>query len=86
MKVEVLGCTWCEDTERTRDLLDKVGIIYEFVDLDKCPEDEKRAASYNNGVCRTPTVIFHNYGKVLVEPSDKQTYALLHEIGLLPKV
>lgn len=83
MRVEVLGCTWCEDTERTRELLDKVGITYEFVDLDLSQEDEARAAAYNNGVCRTPTVIFHEYGKVLVEPSDEQTYALLQEIGLI---
>lgn len=83
MRVEVLGCTWCEDTDRTRELLEKVGITYEFVDLDLSQEDEARAASFNNGVCRTPTVIFHEYDKVLVEPSDEQTYALLQEIGLI---
>ncbi len=83
MRIEVLGCTWCEDTERTRELLDHHGLAYEFVDLDLSEADDARAASYNGGVCRTPTVVFHGRDRVLVEPSDEETFALLRELGLI---
>jgi mycoredoxin len=55
-KVEVYGANWCGDTQRTRQYLDKVGVAYEYINL----EQDQRAAAWvkeqNDGKERKPIV------------------------------
>lgn len=70
-KLIVYGTTWCGDTRRTRSLLDRNNIPYEWVDIDKDHEAEQFVLSVNRGFRSVPTIVFPD-GSRLTEPSDTQ--------------
>jgi glutaredoxin len=74
-KITVYGADWCEDTHRTRTLLDGLGVPYEYVDIDEDPQAEAWITQQNNGKRKTPTVDLG--GSLLFEPSDEMMMAAL---------
>ena len=83
MSVTVLGAEWCGDCRRSKRLLDRLGVPYEWVDLIAQPDrmaDVKRA---NGGGQSIPVVIFPD-GSHLTEPSDPALTKRLAALGLLP--
>jgi len=61
------GCRWCSDTLTAQSVFQKMGIEYQYVDVDS---DEKAAAlviSINHGNRSVPTILFPD-GSILVEP------------------
>jgi len=79
--ITVYGADWCEDTQRTREHLDAIGVPYQYVDI----ETNDRAAAWvkeqNGGKQITPTVRMP--GLVLAEPSDGELDAALRSRGVL---
>ena len=69
-KVKVYGADWCEDTQRTREHLDKREVPYEYVNVDHDKAAEAWIKEQNKGKRNTPTVDFG--GKVLIEPTNEQ--------------
>ncbi len=66
--IKVYGTTWCIDTKRARDYLDKNQISYEWIDIDKDEEAANFVKTVNKGFRSVPTIIFAD-GTMLVEPS-----------------
>ena len=79
--VKVYGAGWCEDTRRAREFLDRLGVLYQYVDIE---QDESAAAwvrGQNGGKERKPTVDIA--GQVLSVPSDHELTGALRERGLM---
>ena len=79
--VKVYGADWCEDTRHTREFLNRLGVQYQYVDI----EGDEGAADWvrrqNGGKERKPTVDVA--GQVLCAPSDHELTSALRELGLM---
>ena len=70
--IEVIYSTeWCGDCIRSKKFLDENNIPYKLIDIDLDEKAKEKAASYNNGKARVPTIVFID-GSVLIEPSDEE--------------
>ena len=69
-KIKVYGADWCEDTQRTREHLDKLSVPYDYINVDHDKSAEAWIKEQNKGKRQTPTVVLN--GKVLIEPSNDQ--------------
>jgi len=67
--VKVYGAGWCEDTQETREYLDRTGIPYEYLDVDTDPIAKEYVVKHNGGKQRTPTVVIVD--QILVEPENE---------------
>jgi mycoredoxin len=79
--VKVYGADWCEDTRHAREYLDRLGVQYQYVDVE---QDEAAAAwvrGQNGGKERKPTVDIA--GQVLTVPTDHELTSALRERGLM---
>jgi mycoredoxin len=79
-RVKVYGADWCKDTQRTRKQLDKLGVAYDYVNVE---EDEQAALwvkEQNDGKERKPTLKVGQ--QVLSVPSEKELETALRENGL----
>lgn len=79
--VKVYGADWCEDTQRAREFLDRLGVQYQYVNIE---QDEAAAAwvrEQNGGKELKPTVDIA--GQVLSVPSDHELTGALRERGLM---
>lgn len=80
-KVEVYGADWCEDTQHTRALLDRLGVDYDYINI----EADERAARWvreqNGGKERKPTVKLGSH--VLSTPGDDELESALREENLV---
>ena len=79
--VKVYGADWCEDTQHAREFLDRLGVKYEYVNVE---QDESAAAwvrEQNGGKERKPTVDIA--GQVLAVPTDHELTGALRERGLM---
>ena len=69
--VKVYGADWCEDTQRTREHLDKLKVPYDYINVDHDKQAEAWIKQQNNGKRKTPTVDLGG-GKILIEPTNEQ--------------
>ena len=79
--VKVYGADWCEDTQHAREFLDRLGVHYQYVNIE---QDEQAAAwvrEHNDGRERKPTVDIA--GQVLSTPTDHELTSALRERGLM---
>ena len=75
MRIKVYGFDWCEDTARTREHLDSLGVPYDYINLADDKSAEAWVTQQNNGKRKTPTVDFG--GKILIEPTNSDVDAAL---------
>ena len=79
-EVKVYGADWCAMTKRTRAHLDRLGIVYDYIDI----EQDRRAAAWvaaqNDGKEKKPTVDVA--GQVLTAPSNEELDEVLRGRGL----
>lgn len=71
------GTGWCPDVQRSRALLDTVGLPYRYVDLEQDVAATAYVRKLQHGRRRVPTVV-RSDGDHIVEPDDA---ALLHFLG-----
>ena len=64
----LLGADWCPDCRRSKALLDRLGVAYEFVDLEADPDRYAEVEAISGGRS-LPTILFPE-GDHLVEPDD----------------
>lgn len=69
-KVEVYGADWCEDTQHTLRHLEKLGVDYEYINIEQDEEAARWVREQNDGRERKPTVKIN--GRVLSVPSDDE--------------
>jgi len=79
--VRVYGADWCEDTRRARELLERLGVAYEYVDIEGDASARDWVRGHNEGKERKPTVDVA--GQILTTPSDHELTSALRERGLM---
>lgn len=80
LPITLYGSTDCDDTERTRHHLLRLGIPFTEVNIDHDPSAEQFVIVINGGYRSTPTLVIGN-GKaklVLTEPTDDELSLALH--------
>ena len=76
--IEIYGTRWCGDCSRSKRLMDKYSVTYNWTDIDEHPEFQDLVKSINNGRNVVPTIAFPD-GSSLSEPSDSE---LMKKLGL----
>jgi mycoredoxin len=72
----MLGADWCPDCRRSKALLDRLGVAYEYVDLEVEPDRYAEIEAISGGRS-IPTILFPE-GDHLVEPDDATLEARVH--------
>ena len=72
----MLGADWCPDCRRSKALLDRLGVAYEYVDLEADP-DRYAEVEAISGSRSIPTILFPE-GDHLVEPDDATLETRVH--------
>jgi len=80
-KVEVYGDDWCGDTQRTRQHLNRLGVAYEYINLEQDPRAAAWVKEQNSGKEKKPTVKIGE--QVLTVPSDQALENALRQKGLV---
>jgi mycoredoxin len=78
--VVVYGTRWCAATQQVRRQLERLGVPYEYVDLDQHPEAANQLRWWTGGSANHPTVYVG--GEVLVEPSPRELNWALARSGV----
>jgi glutaredoxin len=76
----VLGRDTCEDTTRSRALLDRRGIPFTYRKVDEDADADAWIRRLNDGGWRTPTILIGDPDRpdaILREPSDEELLAAL---------
>lgn len=79
----VFGADWCPDCRRSKRLLDRLAVPYDYRDTEQDEAALEEMLQLNGGRQSIPVVRFPD-GHILVEPSDPQLRADLEAAGLLP--
>jgi mycoredoxin len=79
--VEVYGADWCVDTQRTCRHLDRLGVAYQYINLEQDQQASEWVKRQNDGKERKPTVKVGE--QVLAEPSNSELDQALRQEGLL---
>lgn len=54
--VKVYGADWCGDTTRTLKHLDRLGVEYNYINIDEDSDGEAKVVKWNQGKRRIPTL------------------------------
>jgi mycoredoxin len=54
--VEVYGADWCGDTQRTRRQLDRLGVAYQYINVEHDPQASAWVKRQNGGQERQPPI------------------------------
>jgi len=79
--VEVYGADWCGDTQRTRRHLARLGVAYQYINVEQDKQASEWVKQQNDGKERKPTVKIGE--QVLAEPSDQALEQALRQEGLV---
>lgn len=81
-KIIMYGTTWCGDSIRAKKLFEDYQIEFEWINIDKNKDGEKRVKEINKGFKSVPTIIFPD-GSILVEPDKETLKKKFLELGLI---
>ncbi|KQO63425.1 glutaredoxin family protein [Curtobacterium sp. Leaf261] len=79
--VTMFGADWCRDCRRSKALLDRLGVEYDYVDVEAVEDGASRAQAIS-GRQNIPVVVLPN-GTHFVEPSDAELQAELVSSGIV---
>jgi mycoredoxin len=79
--VTVYGTNWCAQTMMVRRTLERLGVPYEYVDLERDPRAANQIRWWTGGYVSHPTVYID--GQILVEPSIRELQWALSRSGLI---
>ncbi|WP_181435139.1 glutaredoxin family protein [Curtobacterium sp. MCBD17_019] len=83
-RVTMYGAAWCSDCRRSKALLDRLAVDYEYVDLEAVADGATRAEAIS-GRKSIPVIVFPN-GRHVVEPSDAELTEELATAGVVEPV
>ncbi len=66
-RIIMYGCRWCSDTISAQSIFQKLGIDYQYIDIDSDEKAAEFVVSINHGNRSVPTILFPD-GSILVEP------------------
>ena len=75
-RIRMYGAMWCPDCRRAKDLFDRQGVAYDWIDVDQDSDGMRYVEQVNDGKRIIPTIIFPD-GSILVEPSNAEMAAKL---------
>jgi mycoredoxin len=76
-RITMYGAEWCGDCRRSKALLDRRGVEYDYVDLEVVVDGADRAKAIS-GRTQIPVVVFPD-GTHFTEPTDAELAAKLDE-------
>jgi mycoredoxin len=76
----VYGRRWCGISQMVRRDLDRLGVPYEYVDLDQHPEVESQLSWLTGGTVRSPTIQLGD--QLLVQPTTQELARALARYGV----
>ncbi|MCY3690477.1 MAG: FAD-dependent oxidoreductase [Chloroflexota bacterium] len=80
--ITVYGALWCPDCRRSKQFLAEHRIPYRWIDIEQEPDAQETVRRLNDGRQIIPTIVFHDGGPVLAEPSNAELAARL---GIIPQ-
>jgi mycoredoxin len=80
LPLTVYGRRWCGISQMVRRHLDRLGIPYEYVDLDRHPEVERQLAWMTGGRVHSPTIRIGD--QLLIQPSTQELARALARYGV----
>lgn len=80
--LKMYGAPWCGDCVRSKALLDRLKVDYEYIDVDQDDAAKERAIEIS-GRKNIPVIVFPD-SSFLVEPGDLDLTDKLIEANLLP--
>lgn len=86
LAVIVYMTSWCPDCTRSRRVLQRTGIKFVEIDIDKTPTAEDSMRAQNGGSGKIPTILIDgpNGRQVLVEPTDNELTRALNSLLIAP--
>jgi mycoredoxin len=78
--VKVYGADWCGDTQQALQHLDKLGVLYDYIDVEKDHNASEWVKQQNGGKERKPTIDVN--GNILTVPSASELDKALRESGV----
>ena len=79
-KVTMYSTKWCGYCHRLRSQMDRAGLDYEVVDIEKHPEAASIVAHHNRGNHTVPTMVYSD-GTSQTNPSLRQVQAKLDSLA-----
>ncbi len=70
-KVRVYGTGWCPDTARSKRCLARLGVEFDWFDIEQDDDACAFVLKVNEGNKVVPTILFPD-GAVLIEPGDEE--------------
>lgn len=80
--VTVFGADWCGDCRRSKIVLDRLQVNYNYVDLETQPHHYDEVLRRNGGRRSIPVVVFPDDSH-LTEPSARELSERLGDLGLV---
>jgi mycoredoxin len=80
-KIKVYGADWCGDSKRTLEQLDKLGVAYDYIDIEQDEQAAQWVREQNDGKERKPTVKLGE--QILSTPSNQELETALRENNLI---
>ena len=80
-KIKVYGADWCGDTKRTRKALERLGIAYDYINVEEDKQASEWVKEQNDGKEQKPTLKIN--GQVLSVPTDSELESALREQGMI---
>lgn len=81
MAITIYGADWCHDTQHTRKHLDRLGLAYQYIDVEQDESAAQWVKARNDGKEQKPTVDIN--GEVLSVPTNVELDRVLRAHGLL---
>jgi len=78
-KITMFGAAWCGDCRRSKALLDRLSVDYDYVDVEAVEDGAPRAEAIS-GRKNIPVIVFPD-STHFVEPTDAELEAKLKEVG-----
>lgn len=75
------GANWCGDCRRSKRILDEMGVVYTYIDLEKDVTAIAKVIEINQGTQSIPVIVFPDQSH-LTEPSDRALRAKLAELKI----
>jgi mycoredoxin len=80
--IDLYGADWCGDCRRSKNLLTKLGVDFNYLEVDKDDALRDKAVAINGGAQSIPVIVFPD-GSHLTEPSDPALRGALIGLGLI---
>ena len=77
-EITVYSTAWCGDCRMAKAVLDRHGVAYRWIDIDREPDAVETVLRLNGGYRTVPTIVFPD-GRILIEPSRSELERALAE-------